>query len=50
MEWVNMMGFLLTVSATIVGLGSFIAASGTYKTDAADEKAVDHEVDLQMAA
>lgn len=49
MEWVDMMGFILSVSATMVGLGSFIAAYRTDKTESAEE-ATDYEVDLQIAA
>lgn len=50
MEWVNMVGFLLTVSATIVGLGSFIAACGDHKIKSAG-KTKDYEAEeLKKAA
>lgn len=50
MEWVNMAGFLLSVSTVIVGLGSFVAACGPNKIGSA-KKAKDYEVEgLRKAA
>lgn len=50
MEWVNMTGFILSVSTIIVGLGSFIAVCGPNKIESA-RKAKDYAVEeLRKAA
>ncbi|MEK7306566.1 MAG: hypothetical protein AAB014_02905 [Nitrospirota bacterium] len=50
MEWVNLIGFFLVVSATLVGLGSFVATCGNYKSEYAGEVSEYEEEDIQIAA
>lgn len=50
MEWVNMVGFLLALSATLVGFGSFVATCGSYEIDSANELLDYDEEDIQIAA
>lgn len=50
MEWINLIGFALSVSTIIVGLGSFIVACGSYKTGSADKVADREEGKLKIAA
>lgn len=50
MEWVNLVGFFLAVSTTLVGLGSFIMTCRSYEIDPANYALDYEEEDIQIAA
>jgi hypothetical protein len=38
MEWVNLVGFILVVVTTLIGIASYVAACSPYRIDHADKK------------
>ena len=50
MEMVNLVGFFLALTTTLVGLGSFVATCGSHMTNSANEVYDYEEEDIQIAA